>query len=59
MIRINKPVRYQYEYCNSATSEQYAWVAKGGKITKGLDEYIMRCLNNSTIQDISRKEYIS
>lgn len=58
IIRI-KPVRYQCEHCNSTTSEQYDWVAKGGKVTKGLEEYIMRCLINSTIQDVSRKEGIS
>ena len=58
ILRI-KQVRYQCEHCNSTTSEQYDWVAKGGKITKGMEEYIMRCLINSTIQDVSRKEGIS
>ena len=58
ILRI-KPIRYQCEHCNSTTSERYDWVAEGGKITKGLEEHIMRCLINSTIQDVSRKEGIS
>ncbi|XSZ47026.1 transposase family protein [Francisella noatunensis] len=41
------------------TTEKYDWVAQGGKITKGLEEYILRCVINSTIQDVSKKERIS
>ncbi|MCF6774943.1 hypothetical protein L3V83_00105 [Thiotrichales bacterium 19X7-9] len=60
ILRI-KPERYQCEHCNDhpTTTEQYDWVAKGGKITKGLERYILRCVINSTIQDVARKERMS
>ena len=60
ILRI-KPVRYQCEHCDdhSTTTEQYDWVAEGGKITKGLERYILRCVINSTIQDVARKERMS
>jgi transposase len=60
ILRI-KPVRYQCEHCDDhpTTTEQYDWVAKGGKITKGLERYILRCVINSTIQDVARKERMS
>ncbi|MBK2060566.1 hypothetical protein IB652_06815, partial [Francisella noatunensis] len=35
-----KPIRYQCDHCGSTTTEKYDWVAQGGKITKGLEEYI-------------------
>jgi len=56
-----KPVRYECEHCNdgTTTTEKYDWVAGGGKITKGLEKYILRCIINSTIQDVARKERIS
>ena len=34
-------------------------VAEGGKVTKGLEKYILRSVISSTIQDVSRKEDIS
>jgi hypothetical protein len=39
-----KPVRYECKRCddNTTTTEKYDWVATGGKITKGLEEYILR-----------------
>lgn len=60
ILRI-KPVRYECEYCDNrtTTTEKYDWVADGGKITKGLEEYLLRCVINSTIQDVARKERIS
>lgn len=56
-----KPVRYLCEHCGDGptTLEKFDWVAKGGKITKGLETYIQRSLINSTIQDVSRKEGVS
>lgn len=56
-----KPVRYQWEHCDDhpTTTEQYGWCAKGGKMTKALEEYIMRCVINSTVSDVARKERIS
>ena len=60
ILRI-KPVRYECEHCEAGTTttERYDWVAEGGKITKGLEEYLLRCVINSTIQDVARKERIS
>ena len=60
ILRI-KPIRYECEYCekHTTTTEKYGWIAEGGKITKGLEEYILRCVINSTIQDVARKERIS
>ena len=60
ILRI-KPVRYECQYCDdrTTTTEKYNWIAEGGKITKGLEEYLLRCVINSTIQDVSRKECIS
>ena len=54
-------MRYECEHCNdgTTTTEKYDWVAEGGKITKGLEKYILRCVINSTIQDVARKEKIS
>lgn len=54
------PVRYSCEYCGdgTTTTEQYDWVDRNATITKGLEEYIMRCLIHSTIQDVSKKEQV-
>ena len=56
-----QPVRYYCEHCNdgTTTTEKYDWVAKGGKITQALEDYIMRQLIHSTIQDVSRKTGLS
>jgi transposase len=56
-----KQVRYECEHCDdhTTTTEKYDWCAKGGKITKALEKYILRCAINSTITDVSRKEGIS
>jgi transposase len=56
-----KPVRYVCEHCDdhTTTTEKYNWCAEGGKITKALEKYILRCAINSTIIDVSRKEGIS
>ena len=56
-----KPVRYQCEYCKdgTTTTEKYSWVAKGGKITQALEDYIMRQVIHSTIEDVSKKTGLS
>lgn len=54
-----KPQRYQCDDCDSTTTEQYDWVSRNSKTTKGLDDYILRCVVNSTIQDVGEKEKIS
>jgi transposase len=58
-IRIT-PIRYECEYCDNhtTTTEQYDWCRRNAATTNKLDEYIMRCLINSTIADVSRKEFI-
>ena len=54
ILRI-KPVRYECEHCEpgTTTTERYDWVAEGGKITKGLEEYLLRCVINSTMRVIN------
>ena len=56
-----KPVRYQCQHCDDhpTTTEQYDWCERNAKVTKKLEEYLMRCLINSTIEDVARKERIS
>jgi len=56
-----KPVRYQCEHCDDhpTTTEQYDWCSRGSKITHGLEDYLMRSLIHSTVQDVSQKEHIS
>jgi transposase len=53
-----QPARYQCEYCddNTTTTEQYDWCERRSSTTKGLDAYVARCLINSTIADVARKE---
>lgn len=54
------PIRYTCEHCDDhpTTTEQYDWCDRNASTTKGLDEYIMRCLINSTIEDVTKKEKI-
>lgn len=54
-----KPQRYQCEDCGSTTTEQYDWVSRNSNTTKGLEDYILRSVVNSTIQDVAEKEKIS
>jgi transposase len=40
-----KSIRYECDHCGSTTSEQYDWCERNAKVTKALEEYIMRnCL---------------
>lgn len=52
------PIRYSCESCddNTTTTEQYDWCNRNSSTTNGLDDYIMRCLINSTIEDVAKKE---
>ena len=54
------PVRYSCEYCDDhpTTTEQYDWCDRNASTTKGLEDYLMRCLINSTVEDVSKKEDI-
>jgi len=55
-----KPLRYQCEDCDDhpTTTEQYDWCARNAKVTCGLEDYLMRYLINSTVQDVSLKTKI-
>jgi transposase len=55
-----KPVRYQCEHCDGhpITTEKYDWCDQKTGITKGLENYLIRRLINSTIEDVSKKEKI-
>ena len=52
------PIRYSCEYCDDhpTTTEQYDWCDRNASTTKGLEDYIMRCLINSTIEDVAKKK---
>jgi len=56
-----KPVRYRCEHCNDhpTTTEKYPWLANSGKITKALEDFILRQMIHSTIEDVSKKLNIS
>ena len=60
VMLVIKPVRYQCEHCDDApiTTEKYNWCDQKSGISKGLEEYLMRSLINTTIQDVARKERI-
>ena len=51
------PVRYICEHCDDVptTTEQYDWVNRNASVTQGLEDYILRSLINSTVQDVSIK----
>jgi len=54
------PIRYSCEHCDDhpTTTEQYDWCDRNTTTTKGLENYLMRYLINSTIEDVSKKEKI-
>jgi len=54
------PVRYSCDNCDDhpTTTEQYDWCDRNASTTKALDEYLMRSLIHSTIEDVSKKEEI-
>ena len=56
-----KPVRYSCDDCDDhpTTTEQYDWCDRHATTTKGLEDYLMRHLIHSTIEDVSKKEKIS
>jgi transposase len=51
------PVRYSCEYCDNhpTTTEQYDWCDRNSSTTKNLEDYLMLCLINSTVEDVSKK----
>jgi len=54
-------VRYQCLDCDNdpTSSEEYDWMERKSKTTKGLDKYINRNLIHSTVEDVSKKESIT
>jgi len=54
------PIRYLCEYCDDhpTTTEQYDWCDRNASTTKGLEDYLMRCLINSTVEDVAKKSNI-
>lgn len=56
-----RPVRYLCEHCDDrpTTTEQYDWCDRNASTTKGLEEYLMRQLIHSTIEDVSKKEKVT
>tara|TARA_B100000378_G_scaffold275867_1_gene272684 strand:- start:39 stop:1277 length:1239 start_codon:yes stop_codon:yes gene_type:complete len=56
-----KLVRYKCETCegNPTTTESPDWFRKKSKHTKAYEEYLMRMLINSTVQDVASKEHES
>ena len=55
------PVRYSCDHCDdhTTTTEQYDWCKRNASSTHALNEYIMRQLINSTIEDVSKKTGVS
>jgi len=53
-----RPKRYECPDCDGkpTTTQQLAWHEPNSPHTKAYDEYLLRCLINSTVQDVSTKE---
>ena len=53
-----RPKRYECPYCDNhpTTRQQLSWHMPNSPHTKAYDEYLLRCLVNSTVQDVSTKE---
>lgn len=54
-------MRYSCEYCEDhpTTTEQYDWCDRNASTSKRLEEYLMRNLIHSTIEDVSKKDKVS
>jgi transposase len=55
------PARYQCENCDdkTTTTEQASWYNRRSKFTKAYEEYLMKMLINSTLEDVARKENVT
>jgi transposase len=53
-----RPKRYRCPYCDDhpTTTHQVSWHERNSPHTRGYDDYLMRCLINSTVMDVSRKQ---
>lgn len=56
-IRI-RPRRYKCPYCNDhpTTTQTHSWHETKSPHTRAYDDYLLKCLINSTVEDVSRKE---
>jgi transposase len=56
-IRI-RPRRYRCPYCENhpTTTQQLDWYDSKSPHTHAYDDYLLKCLINSTVEDVSRKE---
>jgi len=56
-IRI-RPKRYRCSDCDNhpTTTQQLSWYEPNSPHTRAYDDYLMKCLINSTLSDVSRKE---
>jgi transposase len=54
------PIRYSCDFCDdhTTTTEQYDWCDRNASTTRGLEEYLMRSLIHSTVEDVARKDVI-
>jgi len=55
-----RPKRYRCLYCDDrpTTTHQVEWHERNSPHTHAYNDYLMRCLINSTISDVSRKEQV-
>ncbi len=58
-IRI-RPRRYKCPYCDNhpTTTQSHSWSATKSPHTRAYDDYLLKCLINSTVEDVSRKEAV-
>ena len=56
-IRI-RPRRYKCPYCDNhpTTTQTHSWHETKSPHTRAYDDYLLKCLINSTVEDVSRKE---
>ena len=58
-IRV-RPRRYQCLYCDDhpTTTQTPSWYEPKSPHTRAYDDYLLKCLINSTVEDVSRKEAV-
>jgi transposase len=56
-----RPKRYQCPYCEGGptTTQTVSWHTPGSGMTKAYEQYVLKALIHSTIEDVSRKERLS
>lgn len=55
-----RPIRFRCFYCddNPTTTQKFPWRAGKSPYTKDFEKYILKQMINSTVEDISKKEFI-